>query len=348
VPLAERLHVRLRGLEPCSGSSGPERPHTPLAQGVDEAKRERLLRPDDDQIRRLGHRELDEPGHVVRLHVYVAGDELRSRVPGGHDHMMPRGGDDGRERVLARSRPHDHDPFHAAHRPRATPRNTTVRHALDSSSIGLVADDPRPPVAIRITRPYASEDEYLEQELDLLSRTGITLVGAQPRPQGVVLRFELVLAAGHVLLRGEGRVVGFKPSAHRGVGGLTLRFTRIDARSKALLDKAAALREQRRPSNRPVRSQPPPNAELAPSSQLDKLSTPAPLSVASESASQPAPRDRAAEEAPSEAKPVRRGMVGLVAPPGDRDALLDRLRARARALDPTAVRGILEQRRRRA
>ncbi len=84
-----------------------------------------------------------------------------------------------------------------------------------------MADDPRPPVAIRITRPYATEDEYLEQELDLLSRTGITLVGAQPRPQGVVLRFELVLSAGQVLLRGEGRVVGFKPSAHQGTGGLT-------------------------------------------------------------------------------------------------------------------------------
>jgi hypothetical protein len=211
-----------------------------------------------------------------------------------------------------------------------------------------VADDPRPPVAIRITRPYASEEEYLEQELDLLSRTGITLVGAQPRPQGVVLRFELVLAAGQVLLRGEGRVVGFKPSAHRGVGGLTLRFTRIDARSKALLDKAASMREQRRPSNRPARSQPPPNAEPAPSSLLDKPSAPSLPSVASETAPQPTPRVDTGEGAPPEARPVRKGLVGVVTPPGDREALLDRLRARAKALGATAVQRILEQRRRRA
>ena len=113
-----------------------------------------------------------------------------------------------------------------------------------------MADAP-PPVAIRLTRPYETEDEFLAQELELISKTSITLVGAQPRPQGVVLRFELVLTSGHVLVRGEGRVVGFKPNVHRGVGGLTLRFTRIDARSKALLNRAATMREMRRPSSKP-------------------------------------------------------------------------------------------------
>jgi hypothetical protein len=116
-----------------------------------------------------------------------------------------------------------------------------------------VADAQPPPVAIRITRPYDSEDEYLANELEMTSKTSITLVGAQPRPQGVVLRFELALTGGHVLVRGEGRVVAFKPNVHRGVGGLTLRFTRIDARSKAFLDKATAMREQRRPSSKPPR-----------------------------------------------------------------------------------------------
>ena len=55
-------------------------------------------------------------------------------------------------------------------------------------------------------------------------------------------------------MRGEGRVVGFKANAFEGLGGLTLRFTRLDTRSKALVDKAAALRERRRPSSRPPRS----------------------------------------------------------------------------------------------
>ncbi|MGO9833665.1 MAG: hypothetical protein ACLP1X_05570 [Polyangiaceae bacterium] len=206
-----------------------------------------------------------------------------------------------------------------------------------------MADDPRPPVAIRITRPYATEDEYLEQELDLLSRTGITLVGAQPRPQGVVLRFELVLSAGQVLLRGEGRVVGFKPSAHQGTGGLSLRFTRIDARSKALLDKAAALRERRRPSTRPVRSEPPPKGDPTPISKVDKPVAPPSQGVPAESALAPTPADKAAP-----IQVVRVATTEAVAPPFERDALLDKLRARATALDGAAVRRILDQRRRQA
>jgi molecular chaperone DnaK len=206
-----------------------------------------------------------------------------------------------------------------------------------------VADDPRPPVAIRITRPYASEEEYLEQELDLLSRTGITLVGAQPRPQGVVLRFELVLSAGQVLLRGEGRVVGFKPSAHQGMGGLTLRFTRIDARSKALLDKAAALRERRRPSNRPVRSEPPPKGDPTPISKIDKPAAPPSQVVPAESTMAPTLADKAAP-----IQVARVATTEAVTPPLERDALLDKLRARATALDGAAVRRILDQRRRQA
>src|SRR5207253_1302593 len=63
--------------------------------------------------------------------------------------------------------------------------------------------------------------------------------------QGVVLRFEVLLASGAPLLRGEGRVVAYKMSAVGDEPGLTLRFTRLDARSKALVDRAAAIREAR-------------------------------------------------------------------------------------------------------
>ena len=108
--------------------------------------------------------------------------------------------------------------------------------------------DSLPPVAIRVARPYATEEELLENELDTLTRTSVTLLGAPSRPQGLVLRFELVLSSGQVLMRGEGRVVGYKPNAHRGMAGLTLRFTRLDTRSKTVVDRATALRERRRPS----------------------------------------------------------------------------------------------------
>lgn len=108
-----------------------------------------------------------------------------------------------------------------------------------------MADEQKAPVAIRITRPYATEQEFLEREFDTLTRTSVILLGAQARPQGVVLRFEIVLKGGESVLRGEGRVVAHKDKAHANEPGLTLRFTRLDARSKALVDRASAFREAR-------------------------------------------------------------------------------------------------------
>jgi hypothetical protein len=213
-------------------------------------------------------------------------------------------------------------------------------------------------VAIRITRPYANEEEYLDEELETLTRTSITLLGAQPRPQGIVLRFELVLTSGHVLARGEGRVVGFKHNAHEGLGGLTLRFTRLDSRTKTLIDKAAALREQRRPSTRPLPETvgTPVAAEQAPAEQAPKASlTPAAASIA------PAPAAASIAPAPARSPippplPPRgrsvEGSRGSPRPPPpsshpspvERETLLERLRARAKALGPEAIRQILNDR----
>ena len=117
----------------------------------------------------------------------------------------------------------------------------------------------KPPVAIRITRPYQTEEEFLGKELDTISRAGITLVGAQQRPEGFMLRFELALASGAPLLRGEGRVVGYKNQVVGSEPGLSLRFTRLDSKSKAFVDRVVALRETRRSSAPPqARSAPPP------------------------------------------------------------------------------------------
>src|SRR5215472_16006391 len=108
-----------------------------------------------------------------------------------------------------------------------------------------MADQVRQPVAIRVMRPYSSEEAFIENEIETLTRTSIVLVGAQPRPQGVVLRFEVVLETGASLLRSEGRVVGFKQNALGDLPGLTLRFTRLDARSKALVDRAAIIGDEK-------------------------------------------------------------------------------------------------------
>lgn len=235
---------------------------------------------------------------------------------------------------------------------------------------------PPPPVAIRITRPYASEEEYLDEELDTLTRTSITLLGVQPRPQGVVLRFELVLSSGQVLARGEGRVIGFKHNAHEGLGGLTLRFTRLDSRTKTLVDKAAALREQRRPSARQHEAGPTPSAlaptpvsvDAAPEAMLrafvtqEEPSEPslmAPIAIASEpslpdimpaavGAPVEPPAAEKGREPPSATESERASATESepIAPRVDRDALLDRLRARSKRLNPGALQVILASRRR--
>ncbi len=227
-----------------------------------------------------------------------------------------------------------------------------------------VSDTLKPPAAIRIARPYANEDEFLAQELDMLTRTTVTLVGAASRPQGVVLRFEILLASGQVVLRGEGRVLAFKPNAHRGVGGLTLRFTRLDTRSKALVDRAAALRDRRRPSQAPLPSaaslpELPPSGPSLDSPTKDPPSGPVPdvrlaavppsarpppVQVTLDARSASAARDDASPELLAEpGSAVRLAGARVVQPAPDREALLTRLRARAKALDAGDVQRILAQ-----
>lgn len=215
-----------------------------------------------------------------------------------------------------------------------------------------MADAPAPPplpAAIRITRPYASEDDFLEKELETLTRASITLLGAQARPQGVVLRFELALTSGQVLVRGEGRVVSFKANAFEGLGGLTLRFTRLDTRSKALVDRAATLREKRRPSTRPqfpdaleLPADKPASPEL--SREPPPVSAPAELAPPASGPALPTPLE-GAPPAPASG-PVALANRAASATPPERDSLLERLRARARGLHPDDIARILAERRR--
>lgn len=191
----------------------------------------------------------------------------------------------------------------------------------------------RPNAPLRIVRPYDTDDDFLANELETLGKTGVLLVGAEFRPVGTVLRFEMNLSSGDPLLRGEGRVLAFKENGFRGERALALRFTRLDARSKALLDRAIALRElreQNEPRSKPGRSQPP-------AVPREVLSIP------------PAPESKAEPELKSEPEPkldvvLRNDTVPPVpsTPPDiDRSALLARLRARAAALPRERVEEIL-------
>jgi hypothetical protein len=201
--------------------------------------------------------------------------------------------------------------------------------------------DSLPPVAIRVARPYATEDELLENELETLTRTSITLLGAQPLPQGLVLRFELLLSGGQAVVRGEGRVVGYKPDVYYGLGGLMLRFTRLDTRSKALIDRAAAMRERRRPSSASALGERP--SLPSPAMRVDETPDAGPHEILSLP-----PQEPAGDPIPSPVPPAARTAAENSEPPSarfsaDRDALLDRLRARSKALDGDVLRKILER-----
>jgi hypothetical protein len=142
-----------------------------------------------------------------------------------------------------------------------------------------VAENTRAPVAIRIVRPYETEEELFANELETLGKTSVVLIGAHPRPTGVILRFEVTLANGETVLRGEGRVLAHKENAFRGQPGLSLRFTRLDPKSKSVVDRATALRESRA-GGEPTPSRPSPPLADSPLADALTQSTPAPSATA--------------------------------------------------------------------
>ncbi|MGZ3451655.1 MAG: hypothetical protein ACXVEF_18735 [Polyangiales bacterium] len=134
-----------------------------------------------------------------------------------------------------------------------------------------------PPVAVRVARPFATVDELLAVEANAFTRTGVVLIGAPSRPQGVVIRFEICLRDGTPVMRGEGRVVGHRPQSSADEGALMLRFTRLDVKSKEILDRAVALREERRSLMPPA---PPKQPSAKPAPPAPVVAQPEPEPVA--------------------------------------------------------------------
>jgi hypothetical protein len=188
-----------------------------------------------------------------------------------------------------------------------------------------VVENVRPPVAIRIVRPYSTEDELLEHELDTIGKTSVVLIGAHPRPTGVILRFEVTLASGATVLRGEGRVLAHNENAFRGQAGLSLRFTRLDPKSKGVVDRATMLREGRQAEagGSPSRLAPQPEGPIA---EALTAATPAPSATTpSANADQEAAVERirasAREKANATARANARRTGGSVPPSGKAAAL---------------------------
>lgn len=99
------------------------------------------------------------------------------------------------------------------------------------------------PVALRIRLPFTSEDEFVERYGANVARGGIFIATRAVKPVGTAIAFELVLQNGDRLMRGEGAVQQVQEDETPGKSGMLVRFVRLDARSKALIDKVLAFRE---------------------------------------------------------------------------------------------------------
>jgi hypothetical protein len=199
-----------------------------------------------------------------------------------------------------------------------------------------VPENPRPPPTVRITRPWTSEKEFIDGDLAYLGRTAILLPNAPAREAGELIRFEIVLSTGVAVFRGEGHVVVHHPPGGPKPPGLEVRFTRIDARSKLLLDR---VRERRTALVRSGSMPPPALVSHAPPPMTLSLGPP-PLIMSQAPPTRldpglpPAATVRSAE---TEAAIVRAKERGPLPPPPNREEILSRLRERAKRL--TASRG---------
>ncbi|MCP3164469.1 TIGR02266 family protein [Myxococcus sp. QH3KD-4-1] len=100
---------------------------------------------------------------------------------------------------------------------------------------------------LRIRLPYSTEEEFVDKYGSNVARGGVFVATRALKPEGTGLAFEFVLADGSRLLRGEGVVVKAQVESGAGRSGMTVRFVKLDAASKALVDRVVARRASPEP-----------------------------------------------------------------------------------------------------
>ncbi len=176
------------------------------------------------------------------------------------------------------------------------------------------------PIVIHVLRPYASEEQYLASEGFSISAKSMLLIDQPPLPVDTAVIFDVSLTNGQKPIRAEGIVLSYvEPNAEQ-PGGVRVRFKRYGAATKAFIDRA-------NPNAAPAASLPPRAQSLAPRVEVPEppVSSPIASELSSPIASEPSELE---ERKPAESSGVHRKAVQPVAAPPDREALLNRLRAR--------------------
>lgn len=100
-----------------------------------------------------------------------------------------------------------------------------------------------PVVALRCSLDYPDIESFIVRYGRNLSTRGIFLPSTDPPPAGTAVRFEVVLADGRPILRGEGVVVGrasLDGSEPERLHGMAVRFNRLDPAGRALVERVTA------------------------------------------------------------------------------------------------------------
>lgn len=143
-------------------------------------------------------------------------------------------------------------------------------------------------VPLRIRLPFASEAEFIARYGLHVTRNTIFITTRAPKPVDTPLTFELVLSDTTRLMRGEGVVLRSEPGA-AGRGGMLVRLTRVDPRTKELIDRILALRTPQGASAPP--RPPPPEALEAPPGLPRWLTEPPPTTASPPAGAAPPPRE---------------------------------------------------------
>jgi molecular chaperone DnaK len=128
-------------------------------------------------------------------------------------------------------------------------------------------DEPKK-VPLRIRLPFSTEAEFIEKYRVHLSPGGLFITTRATKPEGTLLSLEVVLADGARVMRGEGVVERVVIDERPGASGMRVRFTRVDGRTKALLDRACADASEAQapatPASAPEPASPPPRPSTPP------------------------------------------------------------------------------------
>lgn len=93
---------------------------------------------------------------------------------------------------------------------------------------------------VRLRLGYPDVETFVERFAPNVTAGGVFISSKSPRPVGEVLRFEISLAGGPLLLSGEGQVAwirAFDPNEARKPHGMSLQFIKVDEGTSDILDR---------------------------------------------------------------------------------------------------------------